>query len=291
MKKVYIYGLCSSNDEAIRYIGKCIDPKQRLKMHYSQRNSKKSHKNTWIKKVIAEGYEIRMIILEEVNEENWKEKEKEYIKSYSNLTNTAEGGLGGSTKRYKIEYSECKDIIKSLNIKSKSEYNKATKLDNFPKEVPKKPRDYFKESWITWGDFLGTNRPQDNLMAKLYVSYNDAKIWINENMNINSISEWKKETKDNKIPEFIPNRPERYYKDRGWISWVDFLNNKRLANNKRKIFSYENAKNLMKELNIKTIREYKKVQCERYLNELPVHPHLTYKNKGFENYDKFFNRF
>jgi hypothetical protein len=46
----------------------------------------------------------------------------------------------------------------------------------------------------------------------------------------------------------------------------------------------------VKKLNIKTLKQYKKIQSEMYINELPVHPHLTYKNKGFKNYDEFFKR-
>lgn len=32
----------------------------------------------------------------------------------------------------------------------------------------------------------------------------------------------------------IPNRPERYYKNRGWVSWGDFLGTGRVANQYKK---------------------------------------------------------
>lgn len=289
MKVVYIYGLYTSQNEEIRYVGKCNDLDYRLKMHYSQRNSKKSYKNEWIKKSIKKGEKIHIKILEEVNENNWSEKEKEWINRFDNLTNLAEGGKGGSIKKYNIEYEEMKDIIREYNIKSKMCFIKFTKSGYYPIYLPKDPPKYFKDKWISWGDFLGTNRKQDNKIAENYITYEEAKEYINKNFNIKSIKEWKKNL--DKIPNFIPKRPERFYKNRGWISWVDFFNKKRIANQNRKIINYEDAKKIIKDLNIKTIKQYKKIQSEFYINELPVHPHLTYKNKGFKNYDDFFERF
>lgn len=287
MKKIFIYGLHTSNDDTIRYVGKCMDPEYRLKMHYSQRNSYESHKNKWIKKSIKNGEEIIMTILEEVNEDNWQYKEREWIEKFENLTNIAKGGKGGSSKKYNIKYHEMREIIQKYNIKSKTDFLKFTKSEKFPKNLPKQPVSYFKDNWISWGDFLGTNRVQDNKAIEKYISYEEAKLYI-KSMNINSIKEWKLNISN--IPEFIPNRPERFYKKRGWISWVDFLGKKRIANQNRKIFSYEDTKEIIKKLNIKSIKEYKIIQSELYLNELPVHPHLTYKNKGFKNYDEFFGR-
>jgi hypothetical protein len=287
VKKVYIYGLHTSKDNTIRYVGKCISPEYRLKMHYSQRNSYETHKNKWIKKSIKNGEEIIMTILEEVNEDDWQYKEIEWIKRFENLTNISKGGKGGSSKKYNIKYNEMKEIIQNYNIKSKTDFLKFTKSETFPKNLPKHPNSYFKDNWISWGDFLGTNRIQDNKLIEKYISYEEAKLYI-KNMNINSIREWRLNI--NSIPEFIPNRPERFYKNRGWISWIDFLGKKRIANKNRKMFSYEVAKEKIKKLNIKSIKEYKIVQSQMYLNELPVHPHLTYKNKGFKNYDEFFGR-
>lgn len=290
MKNVFIYGLCSSDDNIIRYVGKCSDIEYRLKMHYSQRNSSKTHKNNWINYIIKKGCKLKMIVLEEVSEKYWQNREIYWISKFENLTNTSSGGKGGSGKKYTISYNDAKNIIISFKIKSKSEWVKFTKLDSFPNFIPKSPSVYFSRSWISWGDFLGTNRISDNKIVDKYMPYSDAKKWINENLNIKTIREWKKGVINNIIPEFIPNRPNRFYKKRGWESWTDFLSKERIANQKRKIFKYEKAKMIINELNIQSIKEYKNIQSQLYKNDLPVHPHLTYKNKGFTNYEEFFKR-
>jgi hypothetical protein len=287
MEKVYIYGLYSNVDDTIRYVGKTNNLEIRLKMHYSQRNFSFTHKNNWIKKVIKNGNLIKIKLIEEVLVNDWQEREKYWINYYKNsLTNTSSGGLGGSGRKYNISYEDCKNIILKLNIKSRNEWLK--NKSNLPKNIPKNPVEYFGNDWISWGDFLSTNRLQDNLIKDNYLSYIDAKEWILENiLSIKSRSHWKLKVNNNEIPYFIPNRPERFYKNRGWISWGDFLSNGRIANQNKKLLSYNDAKELVNKLNIISLKEYKIIQS-LYLNVLPVHPHLTYKNKGYKTYDEFF---
>ena len=80
---------------------------------------------------------------------------------------------------------------------------------------------------MSWGDFLSTNRKWDNDVN--YISYNDAKKIIKQ-LKISSGNEYKTLAKNNLIPKNIPNRPERYYKKRNWVSWGDFLGSGRIAN-------------------------------------------------------------
>jgi hypothetical protein len=235
MEKTFIYGLVSKKEpKIIRYVGKADNPEHRKKRHihntkYSLKlNKKLTHKDYWI---IKENYEIDFIILDECNKNIWPEKEKYYISIFNDLTNTSEGGKGGSGIRYKMSYDEVKKWIKqNFKLKSKSEwYNN---IFNIPEFIPSNPRQvYLKKGWISWGDFLGTNNVWDNLVN--YVSYEDSKKII-KNLQINSGNEYKQFVKENKIPNNIPNRPERYYKTRGWISWGDFLGNGRIANQYKK---------------------------------------------------------
>jgi predicted GIY-YIG superfamily endonuclease len=291
MEKVYIYGLHTDIDKTIRYVGKTINLEKRLKLHYSQRNVSKTHKNNWVNKVIKEGNRIVISIIEEVNVDEWQKREIFWIEKYkSNLTNTSKGGLGGSGKKYDISYNDCVEIVKKLNIKSETKWRINSKLISFPKEIPKNPEKYFGENWISWGDFLSTNTIQDNEVIKNYLSYEDSKNWILKNIGIiNSQKSWKILVSEKKVPYFIPNRPNRFYKNknRGWISWGDFLSNGYVANQLKKIVSYEEAKIMINDLNIATLKEYKEKQ-KLYVNILPAHPHLTYKNKGYISYEEFF---
>ena len=73
MKKTHIYGLYSTRNEIIRYIGKSNDPKLRLKGHIwtSINNKSNSYKSCWIRKEISDGYEIKYKILETCYLDEW----------------------------------------------------------------------------------------------------------------------------------------------------------------------------------------------------------------------------
>jgi len=111
MKKVFIYSLCSSRDNKIRYIGKTKnDLKKRLFAHvYESRNSAtslspESHKNRWIRKEEQDGFTISINLVEETSESRWEEKEKHWISFYGrkNLVNGTDGGNTLNTKPNKI---------------------------------------------------------------------------------------------------------------------------------------------------------------------------------------------
>ena len=102
---VKIYGLICPVSKKIRYIGKTkwsLD--RRLKEHMRE-NKKKTHKQKWINLLKTKGLTPTIVLIENVNEDNWIEKEKFYIKLFKengfNLTNISDGGEGGGSKGYK----------------------------------------------------------------------------------------------------------------------------------------------------------------------------------------------
>lgn len=128
-----------------------------------------------------------------------------------------------------ISYEEAKKIIINLNIKSRNQFRLLHDEKIKKYNIPVEPNSTYKNNgWTNWGDFLGTNRLQDNLKALNYLSYEESKNWIKNNLNILSKKDWVVHVKDNKIPNIIPNNPQLYYykKNRGWKGWKDFLNKK-----------------------------------------------------------------
>lgn len=285
--KTFIYGL-HLGDFEIRYVGKSDNPSLRLKRHIYQCSYNSTHKNNWIKKSISDGKKLEFIILEEVDieTENWSDREKYWMSKFDNLTNTTAGGLGGSGKIYEISYDDCKKwVFDNMPIKSKTQWYKNTsKLPNF---IPRNPREVFlKNGWISWGNFLGTNSIQDNIISLNYLHYDDAKNWIKNNISCVSSLEWKKLNIKN-----IPNRPERYYKNRGWISWADFLSNDSIIQNQKKEFlSYDDCVDwIKKNYIIKTHNDWKKYRIE-FPNFIPTNPNIHFNIKGTWNgWVKFFN--
>ena len=293
--EIFIYGLHSSNSKTIRYVGKTNCLKRRLKSHIINSTKTITFKDRWIQKEINSGKDIKIKILEITTEESWKEREIYWINYYKEnspknkkLTNTAIGGGGGCETKYKLTYEEVKDWIKlNLKISSKKEWEKNFKNYNLPNFIPYSPREvYYKRGWKGWGDFLGTGRISDNCVN--YVSYDKAKNWLKENLiNINTQKKFKECAKNNLIPNFIPNRPERYYnsKDRGWISWGDFLGTGNVQNNLKDFLNYEETKNYAIKNNIKTAKEWEKLKNKPY--NINSKPQRFFKNNGWISWGDF----
>ena len=105
---VKIYAIIHPITGEVKYVGKTVKPLGiRLSAHLyeSQVAVTKTHKHNWILKCMAEGLRPAIILLEECDENNWQEIEIKWINFYKTkqLTNTAEGGLGGCGKTLTIE--------------------------------------------------------------------------------------------------------------------------------------------------------------------------------------------
>ena len=225
MNTTFIYGLKEKGGK-IRYVGKSNNPRKRFKQHLNSKreNNSKSHKNSWITHCKNNGIDIEMVILEEVEYDKWQDKEVYWISKYDNLTNHdqgGKGGKGGKPIKFEMSYDDAKNYMKEHynHIDTQSKFNKIkNELPNF---ISPYPRDtYLYRGWISWGDFLGTNRIADH--KREFLSYDDAKQYLKDNYpNVKSSRVYR----NTKFPNFIHKKPWIKYKDE-WKGWSVFLNRK-----------------------------------------------------------------
>ena len=126
--------------------------------------------------------------------------------------------INNDPDRY-LSYCDAKKwISENCDFKSSTEYRKS----NLPYFLPKKPYKTYKNEWVSWSEFLGF-KPFKRDKNNKYLSYEDAKKWVKENINIElTAQKFRLMSKNDEFPIFIPKKPERYYKS-NWISWYDWL--------------------------------------------------------------------
>jgi hypothetical protein len=268
----YIYGLYEvGKEDEIRYIGKSDNIQKRIRDH---RNDKRmtSHKCCWIKSVINRGGEIGILPIKVVPNDKWKEYEIFFIKEYRNkydLVNNTDGGDGSMTNIYFKSYDECKEYIKINKPKwvgSIKNYKKWSKIEGFPKFLPKAPNRVF-DDWISWGDYLSTNKIRSIDRKNFYLSYNDAVKYIKNNFNLKSSTDYRK---CRQIPTTIPKKPYNVYKE--WIGWEEFLGYKSKSRKKGLTYlDYEDSKSWI-------LDNYGKLTTSKFRelsknNELPIFIH------------------
>ncbi len=93
MEKVFIYGLIDPRTSKIRYIGKTRDTEKRLRKHINEtKRGATNHKHNWIRQLLEQGLIPIIEVLEETTNDDWEEREKEWIAQTDDLTNMTEGG-------------------------------------------------------------------------------------------------------------------------------------------------------------------------------------------------------
>lgn len=190
-------------------------------------------------------------------------------------------------------YKESKKWIRenklTKNIKTQKEWYKISKSLLLPKYIPKDPQGcYTREgTWKGWGDFLGTGFIATK--NRIYYDYEKCKKWIKNNTLTKSIkSRFEFNKIKNKLPDFIPQCPEGFYKRQGtWKGWGYFLETGMIANKNRIYYDYEKCKKWIKEneltKNIKTQKDWERFYRHKLPLFIPKDPPSYYRKQGVWN--------
>lgn len=287
-KKTYIYGLFEENTKKIRYVGKSDNPKIRRRAHINRSFDKKTHLDCWIQSILKKGKTIDFMILETVPYKNWPEKEQHWIEKLkgNKLVNHAQGGKGGRPIVYKISYRKCKQWAnKNLHfIKSQTQWYNYVENNKIPDFITHFPANtYANRGWVSWSVFLNTNNKCYNYID--YLNYEKAKEYVQNKLKfIKTTKEWKEYLKNNDLSiKRIPRQPQKYYKDKGWTVWKDFLGNKRKNELYSNYFTYEEAKIFIKNnlMHINSANLWRENAKSKLIPErIPNKPDRYYKKTG-----------
>ncbi len=122
---------------------------------------------------------------------------------------------GRGSKKFFVPYKEAKMIVHKLQLKSVEEWRELCKRGERPLNMPSSPNSYYeKQGWSSWNEFLGIRRN--------FLPYEEAKIIVHR-LKLKTIREWKSYAKSDQKPKDIPSSPDHVYKNKGWISWRDWL--------------------------------------------------------------------
>ncbi|MDI6603363.1 MAG: integrase repeat-containing protein, partial [Patescibacteria group bacterium] len=158
-----------------------------------------------------------------------------------------------------LSFEEAKEVVRNLGIKSSAEYFQKYKQ---VKGLPSNPRRVYKDEWKNWRDFLGKEK------SLKFLPFEEAKKIV-KTLNIMSQKEYFQRYKEGKG---LPSDPRRVYKDE-WKNWRDFLGKEKPL----EFLSFEEAKKIVKTLNIMSQKEY----FQRYKEGkgLPSDPRRVYKDE------------
>jgi len=187
------------------------------------------------------------------------------------------------------EFKEARKFVRSLGIKSHSEWKKFCDSGKKPIDIPFSGYITYKDKgWINAADYFGHNRTSPQL--KKYKTYKNAKAFVKK-LNIKTTKEWQEYAVSGKKPNDIPSNPNNTYKKTGdWKGYGDWLGSNYIpTKTKSKArWSFEKARKHVRRMNFKTFAEYRSyVLSEDAPLGLPVNLHRAYKGKGWKGLDDF----
>ena len=176
-----------------------------------------------------------------------------------------------------MPFEEARGLVRSLKLKSQSEYWLAKKNNKLPKNIPQSPYTiYINEGWISYPDFLGYKS-----LFREFKSFEDARIFV-RGLGLKNQREWTSYCKNKKIPYDIPFHPERSYNDKGWISYGDWLGNGILSTRKNEFREFLKAREFARKLQLKSGGEWQVYSKSKDKpNDIPMAPQNKYKNTGW----------
>lgn len=185
----------------------------------------------------------------------------------------------GKTKRKNYwTFQECVEHLKPFKFSVKG-FNNYLK-NNKNVLIPFRPEKIFRNEFISYNHFLSNN--YISTKKNIFYEYNTAVEFL-KNKNIKTVKQFRKLKKINNWT-FLPSNPEKYYKDK-FISYNIFLSNNSISNKKKKFFTYNEAKNYLKDKNLNSYKEYKNYIKYNNIDFLPKNPIDYYKMEYISNGD------
>ncbi len=176
-----------------------------------------------------------------------------------------------------MEFEKARSFVRSLKLKSNTEWQNFCKTDKCPNNIPVDVRRVYKDSgFISMNDFLGTKVGFDGT----WLSFEEAREYV-RSLNLKSGTEWRNYYKTNTLPHNVPIDAAKIYKDKGWVSMGDWLGNNVVATQLKTYLPFKEARAFVWTLNLKSFDEYKSWWKENRPNNIPANPNNTYKNDGW----------
>lgn len=118
-----------------------------------------------------------------------------------------------------IPWEEARELMRDELIPSRGKFYEWWDR-NKPKAIPRFPYRVYKDEWVSWNDFLGTNNKFNEKVGTKWRPLNEATLWVHT-LKLGSFAEWMTHCRENEMPADIPTRPELVYD--GWKSWNHWL--------------------------------------------------------------------
>lgn len=173
-----------------------------------------------------------------------------------------------------LTFEETREIARSYKFKNAKEWQSFAAGENRPDHIPASPPAIYRDEWISWGDWLGTNMISS--INRSYLNFHDARTFVRQ-LKLKSYKEWQIFSRGLDFPMEIPKAPDHVYKTNGWNGWIDFLGNENRKIKIKDFYDFREAKLAMLNLKLKSNREWRNYcKSDQKDPKLPFNPERIY---------------
>ena len=192
----------------------------------------------------------------------------------------------GRLATFEREYQSfdlARKFAQSLNLKNTREWSILGKSGKLPLDIPSDPKKVYKnDGWISFGNWLGTNTIAPQLMK--YREFKKARAFINS-LKLKNNREWRMYCISGNKPHDIPSNPQLIYKNKGWISYGDWLGNGNIGATVIEFREFRFAREFARSLKLKNRTEWRLyIQSGKKPFDIPSAPEQAYKSLGWEGF-------
>jgi len=118
-------------------------------------------------------------------------------------------------------FESARNFVRLQKFKSVKAYINWSQTSDRPTNIPSNPqKTYIEKGWVDWGDWLGTEIVATK--SKKFKSFELARKFA-QSLNLESSNDYRNWKKSNPAETGLPYKPDRTYKNKGWVDWYDWL--------------------------------------------------------------------
>jgi predicted helicase len=175
-----------------------------------------------------------------------------------------------------LTFDEAREFVRQFNFKTANEWKEYSSSGKRPDNIPSGPNIVYRDEWISWGHWLGTNMISS--INRSYLNFHDARTFVRQ-LKLKSYKEWQIYSRGLDFPIEIPKAPDHVYKTNGWNGWIDFLGNESRKIKIKDFYDFQEAKLVMLNLKLKSNREWRNYcKSDHKDPKLPFNPERIYSD-------------
>ncbi|MCL5611103.1 MAG: hypothetical protein M1485_00890, partial [Chloroflexi bacterium] len=192
-----------------------------------------------------------------------------------------------SANRVYLPFEKARKFARSLKLKSLTEWSRWAKLKEKPDNIPAYPNSVYRDKgWESWGDWLGTGTLAPS--KQVWRNFEEARLYA-RNLGFQNVAEWLDWARTDKRPNDIPAYPSDIYKNKGWVSWTDWLKTK---NKKGGWRTYDEAHKYALGLNLGGQTEWASwVKTSAKPEDIPSDPRSAYGKSRWRGWGDWLGNF